>query len=221
MKDVIILKTNILGGFDKRETSDCIARLQAEIKKYDRTKEMIKAKETVKNRNAAIVDKERQIEELCAKLNELSSPHAKAEGAREFLRSVPNSSLDKLLKNDGVREAYHSLNSALSADSEFADTILSRIACVNDDIQSIMKNLSQVSQRLDGVKLNDNKPEIAPETNEAPCVEQENAAEFEKITDDSQIIKAIDKVTADEEHEPLFENSVDNFFAELERFTNK
>ncbi len=214
MNDVIILKTNILGGFDRQQTVDCIAEIKAEIEKCDCREETSAVKGQVRDLNTEINLKEREIDELLAKLNALNSPEAKAQAAAQYLRSISAANLQTLLKNNAVKEVYGNLIDTVSKNSENADRIFSKLTTVTDTLQKLSSDLAIVSKKLDSVSFDENTPVKTAVIEETEPIDEEKVEETPIIIEDTA-------EETQEEFEPMFENSVDNFFAELEKLMNK
>ncbi len=225
MNDVIILKTNILGGFDRQQTLDYIEKLLADAEKNLCSDEVARVKDTLSECNASVEKRDRKISELQAKLDELSSPETKAQAASEYLRSIPELNFKKLIKNKSAAKARSNLAERLKTNSENAQNIFAGLAALNDDIEKISNELSEVSLKLDGISFDADKPikkiEAPTQTEEAVTAKQtEDTVEIEEIEDFREEPIPVEAPTIKEETEQLFKNSVDNFFDELERLMN-
>ncbi len=234
MNDVIILKTNIIGGVDKNQAIEYIQDLKNQIEENDRHDEIIDAKGKISLINEKLSDKSRELTKLNDKFNILNFPEAKAEAAAEFIKAIPQSRLN----DPKTQKASKELNNLLKDNETKIDSIFARLLNLRESVANISEDLRSTKSRLENIPFDNetpikekikDEPIIAKESTtvempeEAPNVTTEDFTEAVELPSEDEI-EAAETIEApiftealQEEIEPMYENSVDNFFAELEK----
>ncbi len=245
MNDLIILKTNLIGGVDKQQVVDYITDLQAQLREHDLAPEIKAAEIKIRTLHEEINRKDGTLCDLRIKLEELNSFEARLEGALEFIQAIPENSFRAIFKNQKAKIVFERINKVLSINTAAADKILPEIDSVNTQLEKISSELQSVLMKLDNVHFDDKEisllktsttvfPEDAPseffedeiatfeELIPESLEEEQNYNQPEDFENTAETVDYYELSATDEDDaDPLFENSVDNFFAELEKLMNK
>lgn len=221
MNREIILKKNILGGFDRKQVIDCIAHLKADCAGKASADEIEAAKTAIDTFTKMISQKDVQIKELKSQLDEIkSSKNDKSPSSAVKSISEANQTVTSAKKR--ADEITNTVKADIENKSDKLDTIFSKLTAINKEIERIKNVLSEASDKLSDININseadgnaiiseDFKQSATPQIPEnEQTVTQTDVAEKQAIEDITEFLS---------QTEENF-NSIDNFFAELYKMTN-
>lgn len=226
MKQEYIIKKNIFGGFDRADVINCLASLAAENNSKKQS-EISAALNRIRELNQQITERNNKIN------NYTSSDKTdtiNAEG-REAVRTA-----DEVLseaKNE-VKRIKDNIKIYAEANSPKLDLLQKRTSSVSAEISRLSDRIKNLFDKLDSFNFDDIKvyenPDITEDiiTNPVSEILPEQAAEPEETekANDSLPAEEIEKATVKlpEPTTPIIEaepsycfNSIDNFFAEMDR----
>ncbi len=221
MSKEFILKKNILGGFDRQQVIDCLSQLQSKCTDRHTRAEIEKTNQQINDYLKKIDERNKRIKELETELREL----------KDFEKSPDNNILKNLKTADRIVEcakekaAIHikTANNSASENSEKFTQLLLRVDSLKAEISQIGKKADNISSKLSIIETDESKntDEALTDTYQKTLI----AETVQNEADDSyEQIKEIDDVVLIEEEnirgiELNSDNSIDNFFAELEKLT--
>ncbi len=242
MNDLIVLKTNLIGGVERQQVINYITELQAQVQKNDCHSELEDAKLKTCSLSDEISFKETEIKQLQEKLEKLNSNEARLQAALNYIRSIPEKSFNLMFSDKNAKEVFEKLNNILLTNTSSADIVMPKLSALNKETEVIFKSLQNLKHKLEKLTFDDtaetptlpiddsNQEEVIEAVNiqnEAPAAENAETTDVQHViiaeTSDADLPGNIasEILQNDEEHEPICENSVDNFFAELEHLMNK
>lgn len=217
MSKEIILKKKIFGGFNRRRVVECFAELQTEYADYDKHDEVLRLEEQINNLTARISEKDIELENLRNKLAELNSLSSQQNNSLNFNTL---SQADRII-DDAKKEAEQYIKSADSyyknSNKEF-DLLMNKITELNREISEISSGATKISENLSKVSINDTSDDEIITSKAEPLTESpanyQNEEEILYEDDEADIFLSTE--SAEEDSTPSY-NSIDNFFAELEK----
>lgn len=229
MNQEIILKKNLIGGFDRKQVIDCIAQLQSACSEKVPSADIAEAQNSIDLYTKILKEKINLIDELNAQLNEINN-RKKDSLPSSAIKSIAVANQKVLSAQKQAEEITEALCSDIDNKNKKIDTLFLRLASINDQIKKIKASLSNTFLNLEKVNIKfqiDNadlepqktgpKPEIKDKEN-TPITVVNNTIEEDVCSVSPSVFKEdiTEKFTEVEENF----NSIDNFFAELYKLTN-
>lgn len=227
MSKEFILKKNIFGGFDRRQVIDYLAQLQEKCADSSKS-EIEKVNLQIKAYLEKIEEKNRKIESLKSELDSLnklsdtpvSNVFQSLEKADEIVSSAKKEverhiryASENISENNEkftqLISRVDSLKAELAKIGSRADDISSKISTIDADEPSIV-----IENRIEKSKLQETV-ETAVKTDESDEEPNYDYSETYILSEDFDIADTDD--ISEENHN--ISNSIDNFFAELEKLT--
>ena len=225
MSNEFILKKNIFGGFDRRQVIDYLAHLQAKCAESGNKSEIEKARLRIQAYLEKIEEKNNKIEELKKELKDLND--LSTSPVCNIFKSFEEA--DKIVSS-AKKEAEQHIRSAsdnVSDNNEKFTLLISRVDSLKAELAQIGSKADNISSKLNKIEnveveeINEYAVEETIEQAENPIIEEivaktpDDYLETVEETEDSPLL-TIDEII---EGTQGFSNSIDNFFAELEKLT--
>lgn len=225
MQQEIILKKNIIGGFNRRQVTECLLQLKRDCTNGVSSEEIEAAKALIEAYTAALKEKSEQINLLTEQLNAASAPESDdrisvAKSISEAEQNIANAKIeaDKIK----IRTKNKIENNVSKMDTMFSKIhkISNETERIKSLLEEILIKLSHIQTKFDYEKSFDNKPivdtvsETVSEAIQAD-IKKELPPEPESIIDIPEVV-----VTQLIEETQENVNSIDNFFNELYKMTN-
>lgn len=221
MSKEFILKKNILGGFDRQQVIDCLSHLQAKSSDQHTRSEIEKTNQLIKEYLKKVDEKNKKIDELKTKLKEIN--HYENSPDNNIFKAIETADKIVACAKEEVTNQIKTANNTASESSEKFAQLLLRIDTLKSEITQIGAKADNISSKLSII-----------ETDEAEDIKKDSADTYQetqgnktvKIDSDppSEMFEETENI-AFNENENSFENefnpdnSIDNFFAELEKLT--
>lgn len=214
MSKEFIFKKNIFGGFDRQQVIEYLSHIQAECTDHSNAEKITVVNSQITNLLERIEEKKQKIESLKSelkKINELEQSHD-----TNIFKNIETA--DKIIstaREEAANQIKEANKNASQSSKEITNLLLR--------IDSLKSEIALIGSKADNISTNLNKFEFENEsavdyiTYES---EEENTADetlqAESVSCSENII--FDEASAFNE-ETSTENSIDNFFAELEKLT--
>lgn len=214
MSKEFIFKKNIFGGFDRKQVIEYLSRLQEECNDHNNTDKIATFNRQITVLIERIEEKKQKIESLKSelkKINELEQSHD-----TNIFKNIETA--DKIVstaREEAANQIKEANKNASQSSKEITNLLLR--------IDSLKSEIALIGSKADNISTNLNKIEFENETAVDYITyesEEENTADetlqAESVSCSENII--FDEASAFNE-ETSTENSIDNFFAELEKLT--
>ena len=223
MQKEIIIKKNIIGGFNRKQVIDCIAQLKSDSDARINPDELRSMQELVENYQNELSKKDNEITNLKQQLQDLNCSCAASKTLFEANRTVAE-----------AKNCAKAINTKTKNDVEYRrnriEEIFEKIKNANIEIDKIKNSLVNTDQKLNNISINNLESKKSETTvsekiklshlidkpNEAKETTADKEAAEETILK-QDITQSITEVTNNPEENI---NSIDNFFSELYKMTN-
>lgn len=224
MNKEYILKKRIFGGFDRRQVIECLAKLQNDYSEHDKHDEILKLEEKINNLSSSISEKDIELENLRKKLDELDTLYSSNNTSDTFNTLTQ---ADKII-DTAKKEAEQYIKSAdsyiKSSNKEF-EVLMDKLTRLNNEITEIGSGATRISENLSKVSVEDAKQteNIKEETIDSPITSDEitcdpiTESDEEDIPYEDENAEIFLTAIYSDDEEATSYNSIDNFFAELEK----
>ncbi len=219
MKQEIIFKKNIFGGFDRRQVIACIEKLQQESVSAAEDKNLLNLRETVEQYSNLLQEKNLIVEELKTQLAEISSSKTFTNND-SFINNI--SQAERNIENAKQRSEIitESLKHDISDKNEKLNVLFAKINNIKEQSEIIKDNLSKILLKLNNIEI-DYSSESTTNTENQEI--KESFSEPDDTTDN--VLENKEPTLTEDEIDKIFQeednfNSIDNFFAELYKMTN-
>ncbi len=223
MKQEIILKKNIFGGFRRSDVIDCLVKLSNNSDKSC-SEDIIKLKRRISELESRLTQQQKTINGYNKSITDINSRRSADEQltrAKEIVVTI-NKETERYIKQKGLR----------------AESVLSDFPAIRELIESIGNNLNAVSSQLEdfsfeSIQINKDETEesittaveISEEAQESvvettPVKNEIVETLIEDVVDEAVIKKIeseIPKPDITPQPEEAVFNSIDNFFAEMDK----
>ena len=226
MKHEYIIKKNIFGGFDRADVINCLARLAAENNSKKQA-EISAALNRIKELNEQITEKNKIINEYTSSLK---ADNINPEG-REAARTA-----DEVLNKAKieVKRIKENIKIYTEFNSPKLEQLQKKISYTSDEISRLTDNIKKLSGKLDNLDFNDIKVSECSEKAEDIINNQITEIPIEQAPEPEKTDKIITPIPAEEVKEASLDlsepattsveaepsdsfNSIDNFFAEMDK----
>lgn len=220
MPKEIVLKKNILGGFNRKQVIDCISMLKSDCVAPITADELHSKLKQIELINTELQIKENKIKELQQQLNDINGKTCSASASlSEATRTVTKA------KND-AQSINHQLRCDIKNRNNKIEQIFTKINNINKEIDRIKNSLISTDNKLSDISIS-NTASVSPTVviNESqdimsPTIDEVIYPEIDVITTATTEETQLDIITIDSEHVEETKNSIDNFFDELYKMTN-
>lgn len=228
-----ILKKNIFGGFDRRQVIDCISELQSKSVSSDHRNQIEVTKSRINEIKKKISVKDVEIDKLNKQLKELTAlADMSTDDYSEAYASINEA--DKIIsaaKNEANQYMSETDTYIKKSNKDF-ESLMNKVHALNNELKVMGKNADHISAELNKVTIqpvdketgnHNSKPQI-PDRVSPKYIPSPNDSISNDEYDD-ELTEEYDEITLPVEDTPTDDipnsfNSIDNFFAELDKLTD-
>lgn len=221
MSKEFIFKKNILGGFDRQQVIDCLSNLQAKSSDQHTRSEIEKTNQHINEYLKKVDEKNKQIEELKTRLKEINN--YKNSPDNNIFKAIETADKIVACAKEEVSNQIKIANNTASENSEKFAQLLLRIDTLKAEITQIGAKADNISSKLSIIETDEaedikkDSADIYQETQDDETVKIDSDSSFEMFEETDNIAFNENESSFENEFNP--DNSIDNFFAELEKLT--
>ncbi len=228
-----ILKKNIFGGFDRRQVIDCISELQSQSISSDNRNQIESTKSRINEIQKKIAAKDIEINRLNSQLKELISLADNSSDDYSDIYASINEA-DKIIaaaKNEANQYMSETDTYIKKSNKDF-ETLMNRIHALNNELKVMGKNADHISVELSKVTIQPEDNEVEDIVSKTPIhtlsSQKDDSSPEPSISNDEyddEFTEEYGEITLPSSDEPADDisesfNSIDNFFAELDKLTD-
>lgn len=221
MNNEIILKKNIVGGFNRKQVIDCIVQIKKDCANKVSVDEIEATKNTIDTYTEMVSLKDVQIKELRNQLDEINSSK-KDKSPSSAVKSISEANQTVTAAKKRAEEITNTVKAEIENKSDKLDSIFTKLTLINNEIERIKNVLSEASEKISDININ-----CETESNTIISDDIKQSVTSKAHEKEQNIIKT--EVAENQPTEDITEfliqteenfNSIDNFFAELYKMTN-
>lgn len=147
----VLLKKNIIGGFDKKQVMDYISHLQASCNNRKTREEIEDMRLRVASLREVIKEKDKQIAALTSEIDDINNvklPGSETKSGFDILK-VSAEQFEKA-KIEG-EEITAKVSEGIKSKEDKFSTLFNRISSINDEISKFSESISGLSEKLEDV----------------------------------------------------------------------
>lgn len=223
MQQEIILKKNIIGGFNRKQVTQCLLQLKSECNETLSADYIADIKNTIDNLTAILNDKTDQTRLLKELLESLK--RTDCEDRITMTKSISKSEKNIEKAKSQAEEIKKKTKNEIESKSVKLEIMFSKIHLIGKETERIKGRLTQTLDRLSEIQINTDIEEVNNQHEKVQTVPIEEVITIKGETlpenEPENVIESYEdniNIISEDTQESI--NSIDNFFAELYKMTN-
>lgn len=221
MNNEIILKKNIVGGFNRKQVIDCIVQIKKDCANKVSVDEIEATKKAIDAYTEMVSQKDDQIKKLKNHLNEVNYSKSN-QSPTTTAKSISEANQTVMSAKKRADEISNTVKTEIKNKNDKINSIFAQLTFINNEIERIKNVLSEASEKVSNININ-----CETDSNTIISDDIKQSVTSKAHDKEQNIIKT--EVAENQPTEDITEfliqteenfNSIDNFFAELYKMTN-